>query len=159
MILAHYFVSLSLSQFSLQQIVTEPTHVHHNGSASFIDLIFISNNALFNFCNVIPPLANSDHMGVHMCNWRLTSRHNCTNNSKGRVVGCYNQADWERAMALFDSFDWASLLSNVSNDINESWTKWCEQIHTILRECIPTKTLPKRKNLPWLSKGLINSIK
>ena len=54
-------------------------------------------------------------------------------------------------MTLIDSFDWASLLSN---DINESWTNWCEQFLTIMRECIPTKTLPKRKNLPWLSKGL-----
>ena len=26
-------------------------------------------------------------------------------------------------------------------------------------ECIPRKTLPKHKNLPWLSKGLVNSIK
>ena len=60
--------------FSLQQIVTELTHVYHNGSVSLIDLIFISNNVLSNFCHVIPPLANSDHKGVHMqCNWRLTS--------------------------------------------------------------------------------------
>ena len=84
--------------FSLQQIVTEPTHVHHNGSVSLIDLIFVSNNVLSNFCHVIPPLANSDHKGVHMqCNWRLTSRRNCTNNSKGRVVWCYNQADWGKS--------------------------------------------------------------
>ena len=27
------------------------------------------------------------------------------------------------------------------------------------RECIPTKILPKSKNLPWLSKGLVNWIK
>ena len=59
-------------------------------------------------------------------------------------------------MSLIDGFDWSSLLSN---DVNESWTKWCEQFLTIMRECIPTKTLPKRKNLPWLSKGLVNSIK
>ena len=26
-------------------------------------------------------------------------------------------------------------------------------------ECILRKTLPKRKNLPWLSKGLVNSIR
>ena len=90
------------------------------------------------------------------CNWRLTSRHNCANHSKGRVVWCYHQADWERAMMLIDSFDWTSLLSN---DVNESWTKWCEQFLNIMRECIPRKTLPKRKNLPWLSKGLVNSIK
>ena len=82
-------------------------------------------NALTNFCNVISPLANSDHKGIHMqCNWRLTAHHNCANTSQGRVVWCYNQADWERAMVLIDSFDWASLFST---DVNESLTKWCEQ--------------------------------
>ena len=112
---------------------------------------------LTNFCNVIPPLANSDHKGIHMhCNWRLTAHHNCANTSKGHVVWCYNQADWERAMMLIDSFDWASLFST---DVNESLTKWCEQFLNIMRECIPRKTLPKHKNLLWLSKGLVNSIK
>ena len=137
--------------FSVQQIVTEPTHIHYNGSVSLIDLIFVSNNVLTDFCNVISPLVTSDHNGIHMqCNWRLTSRHNCANHSKGHVVWCYHQADWERAMMLIDSFDWASLLSN---DVNESWTKWCEQFLNIMRESIP-RTLPKHKNLPWLSKGL-----
>ena len=28
-----------------------------------------------------------------------------------------------------------------------------------MQDCIPRKVLPKRKNLPWLSKGLVNSIK
>lgn len=153
-----FFKLRSLSHlFSIQQIVSEPTHTHHNGSVSLIDLIFVSNNVLTNFCEVIPPLANSDHKGIHMqCKWKRTSRHNCPNNSKGRIVWCYNQADWEKAMSLIDDFDWSSLLSN---DVNESWTKWCDQFLTIMRECIPTKILPKRKNLPWLSKGLVNSIK
>ena len=51
--------------FSFSQIVQEPTHVHHNGSSSLIDLIFVTNNLLSdpNFCNVISPLGNSDHNG------------------------------------------------------------------------------------------------
>ena len=47
--------------FSVQQIVTEPTHIHYNGSVSLIDLIFVSNNVLTDFCNVISPLVTSDH--------------------------------------------------------------------------------------------------
>ena len=88
--------------------------MHHNGSVSLIDLIFVSNNVL---SNVIPPLANSDHKGIQMqCKWKQTSRHNCANNSKGRVNWCYNQADWERTMSLIDGFDWSSLLSNDVNN-------------------------------------------
>ena len=114
-------------------------------------IIFVSNNVLTNFCDVIPPLANFDHKGIHMqCKWKQTSRHNCANNSKGRVIWCYNQANWDRAMSLIDGFDWSSLLSN---DVNESWTKWLNFL-TIMHECIPTQILPKRKNLSWLSKGL-----
>ena len=132
----------------------EPTHVHHNGYTSLFDLIFVTNNVFTDFCNVISPLGNSDHNGIHMqSSWKLTPRHNCANNSN---VWCYNQADWERAMTLIDSFDWSSLFSS---DVNESWTKWCDKFLGIMCECIPRKTLPKRKNLPWLSKGIVNSIR
>ncbi len=78
--------SLSHS-LSLQQVVTEPTHVHHNGSTSLIDLVFVSNPLLINTCSVIPPLSNSDHNGLSLqCNWKSTHRDNCDNHSKGRVV-------------------------------------------------------------------------
>lgn len=130
--------------------------VHHQGSTSLTDLFFVTNNLLTNFCNEISPLGNSDHNGIHMeCSWRSTAQHNCANNSKGRIVWCYDQADWERALTLIDSFDWSTLFSN---DVNETWNRWYEKFLSIMRACIPT-VLPKRKNLPWLSKGLINSIK
>ena len=44
-------------------------------------------------------------------------------------------------------------------DRNESWSKWCQQFLSIMNKCIPKKTLPKRKNLPWLTKRLVNQIK
>lgn len=121
--------------FSVEQIVTESSHIHHNGSVSLIDLIFVSQakNILTHSCNVTPPLVSSDHKGIHLqCNWRLTPRHNCANRSKGNVVWCYYQVDWERAMLSFDSFDWTSL---QSNDVNESWSNWCEQFLSIMCEC------------------------
>ena len=133
--------------FSLHQIVTAPTHVHHKGTTSLIDLIFVTNNLLTNFCNVISPLGNSDHNGIHMkCSWKSTAR----------IVWCYDQADWEGALTLIDSFDWSTL---ISNDVNETWNRWCEKFLSIMQDCIPRKALPKRKNLPWLSKGFVNSIK
>ena len=39
-----FFKLTSLSNLlSVHQVVTEPTHVHHNGSVSLIDLIFVTN--------------------------------------------------------------------------------------------------------------------
>ena len=143
--------------FAFQQIVSEPTHVHHNGCTSLIDLVFVYNPILINSCEVIPPLCNSDHNGIFIeCSWRSSSRHNCENYSKGRIVWNYSQADWERASLLIESFDWSSLLSE---DINEAWCSWCKQFMVIMEKCIPKKKLPKRKNLPWLNKRLVNSIK
>ena len=46
--------------FHLQQMVTEPTHVHSHG-ASIIDLAFVSNLLLYS-----RPTTNSDHNGLLM---------------------------------------------------------------------------------------------
>ena len=53
-----------MSTYCLTQIVTECTHVHHNGSTSIIDLVFLSNPASLLSCVTVPPLSNSDHNGL-----------------------------------------------------------------------------------------------
>ena len=61
--------------FSLTQIVKEPTHVHHDGSTSLIDLVFVSNPVLSNSCHVVPPLSNADHNGIYVqTSWRPTAK-------------------------------------------------------------------------------------
>ena len=135
----------------------EPTHTHHDGSTSLIDLVFMSNPILSNSCLVVPPLSNADHKGIQVqTSWKSTAKHNCDNHSKGRTIWCYSQADWERACDQINSFDWSSLLSD---DINEAWSNWSQKFLSIMNECIPKKKLPNRKNLPWLTKKLINMIK
>ena len=52
-----------LLPFSLSQIVTSATHNNPNSSQTLIDLVFLSNSSSLGSCNVIPPLANSDHNG------------------------------------------------------------------------------------------------
>ena len=47
--------------FCLTQVVSEITHVHHNGTATLIDQVFMSNVQLLWKCSVVPPLGNSDH--------------------------------------------------------------------------------------------------
>ena len=53
-----------MSTYCLTQIVSECTHVHHNGSTSIIDLVFLSNPASLLSCVTVPPLSNSDHNGL-----------------------------------------------------------------------------------------------
>ena len=56
--------------------------MHHNGSVSLIDLIFVTNSALTDFCNVISPLGNSDHNGIHFAQDSFTSFENKEDQSK-----------------------------------------------------------------------------
>ena len=62
----HPLYSSLCSIFSLTQVVAGPTHVHHDGSTSTIDLVFVPDPSLVNSCNTIPPLSNSDHDGIVM---------------------------------------------------------------------------------------------
>ena len=145
--------------FGLEQIVREPTHVHHNHSLSRIDLVFISNAQLANSCSTVPPLSNSDHNGILIqMQWKQSGSSNCPNNSKGRTVWIYNHADWDRANELIENCDWDAL---QGKDINESWSNWtrCGKFLLIMEECIPKKVLPQRRNIPWLSKTIVQSMR
>ena len=45
------------------------------------------------------------------------------------------------------------------SNVDDSWSNWSKQFLSIMDEWIPKRTLPKRKNLPWLTKRLISSIR
>ena len=55
-----------LQSFSLTQVVTEPTHIKHNGDSSLIDLVLMSAPETLSICTTVPPLANSDHLGIYI---------------------------------------------------------------------------------------------
>ena len=103
-----------MSTHSLDQMVHDYTHTHHNGTTSIIDLLFISNRHLIDTCSTIPPLANSDHLGL-MAKLSFKSTRRIL---KGRVVWRYNLGNWERACDLIEAIDWHPLLDPI--DINKS---------------------------------------
>ncbi len=43
------------SLYCLTQVITGPTHEHHNGSTSTIDLMFLSEPTSVQICETIPP--------------------------------------------------------------------------------------------------------
>ena len=55
----------TFESFCLSQIVSDHTHLGPNGTTSMIDLIATSSSSLLQSCETIPPLANSDHMGLY----------------------------------------------------------------------------------------------
>jgi len=144
-----------MDSFSLSQVVTGHTHTSPTGRDSLIDLGFISNPSLLCTCNVIPPLANSDHYGVHTI-FNLKSSASTFTSQRPRKVWCYAHVDFSKACHLISDTDWNSI---ISDNIDHSWMQWQERFLAIMEECIPRKVLPPRHNLPWLNKGIIQSIR
>ena len=104
-------------------------------------------------CVTIPPLCNSDHLGLMLnIQWRLPT---LPSNLPLRTIWLYKHADLPKARSLIAATDWDSLLSD---DINESWNLWRTQFLDIMRECIPRKKISCHRNLPWINKGLIQRI-
>jgi len=64
-------------------------------------------------------------------------------------------ADFSKACHLISDTDWNSI---ISDNVDHSWMQWQEKVLAIMEECIPRKVLPPRRNLPWLNKGIIQSI-
>ena len=44
------------------------------------------------------------------------------------------------------------------SDMESSWLSWKQEFLRVIDECIPSSTLPDRKNLPWLTKEIIQLI-
>ena len=150
----YHKLSTVMSTYSLSQVVSDYTHVHHNGTSSTIDLLFISNPRLIRNCLTIPALANSDHLGVLA---RLQLKSSIPIKTKARIVWRYGLADWDKACELIEATDWMSLLDH--SDVDRSWSNWKNAFLTIMEECIPKATLPPKRNRPWLTKKLIQAIK
>lgn len=70
--------------YCLNQVVSGPTHEHHDGSRSTIDLVFVSEPSLLNQCDTISPLSNSDHLNG---SFKETS-HNCQNSGPANLALC-----------------------------------------------------------------------
>lgn len=147
---------LSISNlYCLHQTVTGPTHVHHDGSKSTIDLVLMSEPSfsMLNRCETIPPLANSDHLGISL---DLSIKPIKTEKTQGRLIWRYAYADWTKACELTDNYNWDSILSE---DIETSWKLWHHQFLKIMSESIPNRVIRTRKNLPWLDKSIVNLMK
>ena len=88
--------------YCLKQVVTGPTHVHHNGTRSTIDLVFMSEPSFLNQCDTIPPLSNSDHWEILM---NLSKKPAKAVKTQGRLIWHYAYVDWTKACKLIDDYN------------------------------------------------------
>ena len=136
--------------FSLTQVIQGTTHSSSSGRESLLDLALVSTPEQLEESSTIPPIANSDHNGLLLqWNWKLLS--NCTRPT-ARTIWKYSHADFGRANELLADVDWEQLLDTP--DVDLALQNWESSFMSIMENCIPKCTLPRRKNLPWLSKNL-----
>ena len=145
-----------LDSYCLSQIVSGYTHVSPCGNTSLIDLALTTSPSQIKHCAIIPPLANSDHNGLKLeIEWKDTSSRTY---SRRRTIWRYAHADFNKACDLILETDWKAII--CERDIEKSWSQWQEASLSIMEKCIPKKVLPpKRHNLPWLNKSMIQSMR
>ena len=128
-----------LSSFSLAQMMTEPTRLGKNGQGTLIDWVLTSSPMNIQLCTTVPPLVNSDHLGIKLTmNWTRRSYYA----NKRRKVWKYSLADFEKAAQLIDDTDWDEL---ITNDVSQSFVRWQERFLDIMRECIPMTIVKKKE--------------
>jgi len=148
-------IDMLCNSFSFTQVVDSPTHISHSAHPSLIDLVFVSDTSCFSHCHTIPQLANSDHYGITI----YMSGKGKANHSKSvrRKVWQYKHTDFHKANDLLMDIQPNDVLDY--SDIERSWHNWKQVFLGIMEECIPCSTLPNRKNLPWLTKHIIQLIR
>ena len=119
----HPFYRKLLNIFVYHKLCLNPPHLCSNGSSSMIDLIAMSSPSLFQSCKTIPPLSNSDHLGLSLqSQWKHASQ---LQSHPKRIVWRYAHADWQRANNLIEEIDWQSLFTG---EVDTSWNNWAESI-------------------------------
>ena len=147
-----YNVQTLGSSLCLSQIVSEPTRVTQS-SCSTIDLVFMSSPSYLISCTTIPAFNSSDHLGLSVLFSAGTPQRPKAN---FRRIWRYSLANFELACDMLDNTDWDGIFTD---NVNSSWENWRARFMQIMVQCIPQLTLGSKKNLPWLTKSVVQAIR
>ena len=135
-------IYMTTSQFSLIQIIKEPTHILSH-SASCIDLIFTSQPNLVIHSSVHPSLHRNCHHQIFFAKFNLTIFYPPPYK---RLVWHYQQANTDLIKRAIELLNWEKSLSNL--DMNKQGSIFNETIifeNFILHETITYND----KDPPW----------
>ena len=157
---SHHFYSklcCILQSFGLSQVVTGYTHVSPLNHKSLIDLAIVSSPSNVKSCSIIPPLATSDHFGIHTKLVLKPSTMHPRSSKPCRMIWRYAHADFPLAQQLLFEVDWDRI---ITDDVDSSWLNWQSKFLEIMEICIPPKVLPSKcRNLPWLTKRIVQAMR
>ena len=139
-----------VSSFNLTQIVSEPTRTT-NSSATLIDLIFASSPTQVESCSTIPPLANSDHNGLHMTISIKSSKR--VYKGVTRKIWKYSLADLDSMTEYLDNIDWNLII------VDSCWANWRNCFLRVMDLSIPHTTAIPNRRLPWINRTIKQAIR
>ena len=148
------YINDILCSFSLSQVVPSYTHVSNSGVESLIDLALLSDVELLLNCTTVPPLSTSDHLGISVTlSWKVTK----ATRANSRKVWLYSRGNYTRACQIIEETDWDQILNG--HDVDTAVELWTEKYLSIMNACIPSRHLPTRQNLLWLSTDIVHLIR
>ena len=118
-----------------------------DSSETTINVALTTNPVRTNNCSTISPLGSSDHFGLFASIDLIGPRPKPNIPWK---IWRYNHALPNDLLCELDS---DSII--VKWNPNATWINWQNSFLEIMHTCIPRSSLSKRKNLPWLSKQII----
>ena len=143
-----------VSFFNLSQVVKEPTRVASTYS-TLIDLIFVSPSVCVNQCHTIPPLANSDHLGLHLDISSVLPPKRMK--PVIRQIWRYALGDFEKAAELLETIEWSRTAN--TNDVDSYWSDWKSYFLQVMEICIPSVKAKTRNNVPCMNHSIAKAIK
>ena len=140
---------------SLEELISEPTHIRDDGSQSCIDLIFTNVKHAFTHVEVLPhPVIQSKHMIVH---GKLSFSVPCPPPYK-RKIWDYEKANSTKIRNEISKIDWGKLFHNKS--IDETELLFRNKFLNIISKNIPNKVVTCHdKDSPWITAKVKASIK
>ena len=110
-----------------------------------LDYVLLPDLQLLLYCDTIPALSTSDHLGISLA---LAWNPPRAKVPKPRKVCLYSLGDFEKACSMIQATDWDTILSN---DVDDAANQCCDGFLAIMEECIPRYQLQKKRNLLWLT--------
>ena len=147
---SHLYSNLmySLTPFNLIQIVKFGTHINRS-SVSLLDLIFVSAASFLYSCSALPPLGNSDHIGLQLL---VQVKNLKRKQGNQHILWNYNQGDFAKAKRMINATNWDQLFST---DMNISLQNWQSEFLHIMEACIPKSRPSSKRRLPWLTRRML----
>jgi hypothetical protein len=107
-------ISSLLTQYSFQQLITEPTYMTEH-SSSLLDLVMVNNPTSVLHTEVGPPLLNQ--VRYHLPITGVLNHPTIVNASFKRKIFLYDKGDYESYRNLLSVVDWDGIFRNDDIDI------------------------------------------